>query len=94
MKKNNQSLSSELRTLQEKLTRQSGALSTGLSDLKSHLDQKDLEKHQSVSNFYYRLHIVGTTLNSKKLLDLGLKKTKRYCLVPLGTTDTGMSTTF
>ena len=51
MKKNNQSLSNELRTLQEKLTRQSGALSTGLSDLKSHLDHKDLEKHQSVNVF-------------------------------------------
>ena len=49
MKKSNNAMTAELRQLQEKLTRQSGALSTGLSDLKSHLDQKDLEKHQSVS---------------------------------------------
>eukprot|EP00111_Clytia_hemisphaerica_P016773 TCONS_00049746-protein len=55
MKKSNNSMTAELRQLQEKLTRQSGALSTGLSDLKSHLDQKDLEKHQSVTMMFNEL---------------------------------------
>lgn len=49
MKKMNQAVNQDLRQLQEKLARQSGALSSGLQDLKSHLDQKDLEKNQSVS---------------------------------------------
>ena len=48
-RKQTQGLAQEVREIQDKITRQTGSLSSGLQDLKAHLDQKDSEKNQSVS---------------------------------------------
>ena len=50
-RKHVQTLQQEVRNVQEKMTRQSGALSNGLQDLKAYLDQKDNAKNQEVKAF-------------------------------------------
>ena len=52
-RKQTQGLAQEVREIQDKITRQTGSLSSGLQDLKAHLDQKDSEKNQSVSKIIF-----------------------------------------
>ena len=46
--KSTQHISQEIRMLNEKLSRQSVALGTGLQDLKAHLDNKEVERKHEV----------------------------------------------
>ena len=52
-------LQQEVRSVQDKITRQSGALSNGLQDLKTYLDQKDMQRNQEVYSFLYETNLLS-----------------------------------
>ena len=54
----------EVRQITEKLSRQSGAMGTGLQELKAHLDQKDTDNSHAVG-IKSRWYFISTLSNCK-----------------------------